>query len=55
MVVAQQRVLGCKSHREWALSVRVLEETLETHPARQKASCAPMDIYLCTLGEEGRW
>lgn len=50
-----QRVPGCKSHRECVLSVHLQDETLEIHFAREKASCAPMGIYLCTLGEEGRW
>lgn len=45
---ALQRVTGYKSHRKCVLSVDLQDETPETHPAREKASCAPM-------GEEGRW
>lgn len=45
-----QRVPGCKSHREWALSVHLQDETFETHPAGKKQT-----VHLCTLGEEDRW
>lgn len=37
-----QRVPGCKSHREWALSVHLQDETFETHPAGEKTNCAPV-------------
>lgn len=49
-----QSVLGCRSSREWVLSVQSQDETFEAHLARKKANHPPLRIYSRTLGEEGK-